>query len=61
MTRPGDHAYREVMRSGRHLVDQFAVVQQRDGRHRRADPGEGPVVGAAAPAQPEAAAVHPPS
>ena len=40
------------MRAGRDLVEQLVVVEQRDRRHRRADPGQRPVVAAAAAAEP---------
>ncbi len=57
MRRAGDRADRAVVRLGRHAWHQFVVVDQRDRRHLPADPGERPVVGTAAAAEPVAADV----
>ena len=40
-----------VVRLGRHAIKQFIVVEQRYRRNLRADPGERPVIGSAAPAE----------
>ncbi len=48
----GDRADRAVMRLGRDAWHQFVVVEQRDRRYLPAHPGQRPVVGTPAPAEP---------
>jgi hypothetical protein len=50
--RTGDRADRAVVRLGRDAGKQFAVIDQPDRRHLPADPGERPVEGTAASAEP---------
>src|SRR5215472_7991550 len=52
-----DQPYLLVVNIGRDLVQQFAVIEERDGGDAGRDPGQGAVIAAAAAAEPDAVAV----